>query len=241
MVEKQPDLFARSQVGDQDAVNVEMRRTCNYREALVARYHDKRLSFLCMGKFGRSNSIHRDRFRGRARHRRRAAGDSPNRDTEEPAESHGARLSIADASPQYAEVLFAPWLAWESRPNGDHWADSFELRAVPLPAATQRFFADETGRESIAATGSRLVAVNETPRRKLHKTGEADGVSLLHPGSTRETWHWRPDLPCVPRLPHFRHVGLHRVMRRAPSRFVTNIARSHVAQRRQPGHQASTW
>lgn len=47
---------------------------------------------------------------------------------------------------------------------------------VPLPAPTWRFFADETGRESIAATGSRLVTITETPRPKLHKPNDKDAV-----------------------------------------------------------------
>jgi hypothetical protein len=91
-LEEEPDLLARAQVGDQGAVNVEMRRTCNCRQAFVSRYHHERESFVCTGKFGRANPVHRDRFRGRARHWRRAAGDHPKRDTQEPPEPHGVRL-----------------------------------------------------------------------------------------------------------------------------------------------------
>ena len=94
-LEKEPDLFARAQIGDKGAVNVEMRRTCDCCQTLVAGYHDERESFLRMGKFGRANPICRNRFRGRTRYRRRAAGDNQNCDTNGPIESHGARLSIA--------------------------------------------------------------------------------------------------------------------------------------------------
>jgi hypothetical protein len=63
-LEEEPDLLARAQVGDQGAVNVQMRRTCNCRQAFVSRYHHERESFVCTGKFGRTNPIRRDRFRG---------------------------------------------------------------------------------------------------------------------------------------------------------------------------------
>jgi hypothetical protein len=40
-----------------------------------------------------------------------------------------------------------------------------------------------------------------------------------------------------PRWPHLRQRGLHSVMRRFPRPFLTSIAKSQDAQRRQPGHQ----
>ena len=73
-----------------------------------------------LGKLGRSNSIPRHRFRGRARHRRRAAGNDPNRDTEEPTESHGARISMTHRNVRMSYICplrvvdFAPVLDKES-------------------------------------------------------------------------------------------------------------------------------
>ena len=94
-----------AQIGDKGAVNVEMRRTSQYCQARIAGHHDERQAFQWMGKFGRANPTRRNRFRGRARHRRRAAGDNQNRDTDEPTEYHEERLSVADDAPQYEEVL----------------------------------------------------------------------------------------------------------------------------------------
>ena len=39
-LEKEPDLFARAQIGDKGAVNVEMCHTCQYCQALIAGHHD---------------------------------------------------------------------------------------------------------------------------------------------------------------------------------------------------------
>jgi hypothetical protein len=43
----------------------------------------------------------------------------------------------------------------------------------PLPVDTQRFFGDDTGRESISAIGDRLITVTERALPKLHNPGDA--------------------------------------------------------------------
>ena len=56
-LEKEPDLFARAQVGDEGTVHVQMRRTCEHCQTPVAGDYDQRVSFRRMGKFGRVNPI----------------------------------------------------------------------------------------------------------------------------------------------------------------------------------------
>jgi hypothetical protein len=105
LLDEQPDLLTGSQVRDERAIDVESCRAGPGPESLVARHDEQGEARPGLREIRRVNPVRRNRCRGRARHRGRAAGDGKNCRGSCPQDSHASRLSGKRQSTQCAAVL----------------------------------------------------------------------------------------------------------------------------------------